>query len=477
MSELENGFQLSDLVGVVRRRATVLVGAIILGLVVGTLAFVTSPDSFSATARVQVKQLSTDPLQPTADAEFVDIATETDLVKSDAVAESVKRSMGFDESLDNRTLLRRVVVSSKEDSLVLEITYESPDSEEAQEGANAFADAYLALRQSDAEKAKTEQLDITSSKIDFTRTALEDARASGDNGAIDEFQAQLNSLNATYNTIDAINTADTGRVVRRASAPESVLSKMALGKAVGIVGVTTMVGLAVALLIDRSDSLGGGRRRIQQLLPGANLRLLPRISNPKATQAQVDAAIDRLAIELTTEGRRGKASGVLLVSTTTEPPVRLAEEVASSLSFAGIPAVFVLASATRTEVAQARVVTSFTDLLDTQGLTQPELPHDAHSRSGPGPSVTWLRPRGSAEASGLLQRAVVESLITRASRDGFQAVIFLAASPTHQATAAALARWVDKNALIVLNDDAQAAEQAAEALAEADVKVAEVVWA
>jgi hypothetical protein len=81
------------------------------------------------------------------------------------------------------------------------------------------------------------------------------------------------------------------------------------------------------------------------------------------------------------------------------------------------------------------------------------------------------------EASGLLQRAVAESLITRASRDGFEAVFFLTPSPTHQAAAAAIGRWVDKTALVVLDDDSHTAEQAASALAEADITVTEAVWA
>lgn len=475
MSELENGFRLSDVTGLIRRRALILLGALVLGVVFGAYAFTTAPEKFSATSRVQVKPLSMDPLQPTTDAEVVDIITEQDLVRSDEVAGRVIEELGLD--LDNRTLRRRVAVSSKEDSLVLEITYESNDATEAEEGANAFADAYLEMRRADAERDKRETLEVTETRAEFTRTALLAARAEGDSSAIQELQSQLNDLNRTANAIDAIDPSDTGRVVQRAATPDPVLSKMALGKSVGIVAVFLGLGLGVALLVDRSDSLGGGRRRIKQLLPGANVRLMPRVANPKATQAEIDAAVDRLAIELTADGSRGKAVGVLLVSTGTEPPVRLAEEIASSLSFAGIPAVFVVAASTRTEVKQARVVTSFTDLLDSQGLSQPELADRAAAAVGTASKVTWLRPRGSAESSGLLQRAVVDALITRASRDGFQAVIFLAATPTHQATAAALSRWVDKNALIVPDDDAQAAEQAAEALREADVEVSEVVWA
>ena len=476
MSELESGFRISDVTGLVRRRFTILAAALVLGVVLGAIAFSTSESTFSATSRVQVKQIATNPLDPTSDTEVVDIATEQDLVKSDAVADAVRKELGL--SIDNRTLLRKVTVSSKEESLVLEITYLSTDAEEARKGANAFADAYLAQRRADAEQSVNHRLDTVRQQIDFTRAALADAQASGDQAAIAEIQNQLNSLNTAYATLAAINTDDVGRVVRRVTAdPEEVLSKMALGKAVGIVGLCGLAGLGVAFLVDRSDSLGGGRRRIAQILPGVNVRLLPRVANQRATQAEVDAAIDRLAIELTSQGRRGKATGVLLTTNTTEPPVQLAQEMASSLAFAGIPAVFVVAGATRAEIAQARVVTSFTDLVDQQHLLQAELADPAGPAHSAAPTITWLRPPGSVEASGLLQRAVIESLVTRASRDGFESVFFLTPSPTHQAAAAALGRWVDKTALVVLNDDSYTAEQAASALAEADITVTEAVWA
>lgn len=476
MSELESGFRISDVVGLVRRRFTILVGALVLGLVLGVVAFSTSDPTFSATSRVQVKPVLADPLDPTSDKAVVDIATEQDLVKSDAVADAVRKELGLE--VDNRTLLRQVAVTSKEESLVLEITFEAAGADEAMDGANAFADAYIAQRRADAAGTIETRLATIRQQIDFTRLALNDARISGDQAAIAEFQTQLNSLNTSYAAITAIDTADVGRVVRRVTTPpEAVLSKMALGKSVGVVGLCLLAGLGVAFVVDRSDSLGGGRRRIAQILPGANVRLLPRVANPKATQAQVDAAVDRLAIELTSKGRRGSATGVLLTTNTSEPPIQLAQEMASSLAFAGIPAVFVVAGTTRAEIPQARVVTSFTDLIDQQHLLQAELANPVGPSGAAGPSITWLRPRGSVEASGLLQRAVTESLLTRASRDGFEAVFFLTPSPTHQAAAAALGRWVDKTALVVLDDDSFTAEQAASALAEADITVTEAVWA
>ncbi len=251
-----------------------------------------------------------------------------------------------------------------------------------------------------------------------------------------------------------VDTEDGGELVRRAALPTAVLSKMALAKGVGVFGLCVLAGFGIALLVDRRDSLGGGRRRVQQLLPGANIRILPTAGNRKASPAEIDAAIDRLAVDLVSGGTRGRAASVLVVGTRVEPPLALAEELASSLTFAGIPALFVLAGSSDRDLRQAQVVTSFTDLITGPSITGPaSLPAEAGAVSVSAPTVTWLRPRGSAEASGLLRRAVVEALITRAGREGFEAVVFVAATPTLNAAGAALGQWVAKTSVVVEDDD------------------------
>jgi hypothetical protein len=90
--------------------------------------------------------------------------------------------------------------------------------------------------------------------------------------------------------------------------------------------------------------------------------------------------------------------------------------------------------------------------------------------------VSWLRPTGSPEAAGLLRRAVVDSLVTRAGRERFEAVVFVAPSPSRTAAGSALGQWVGRTALVIGPDERNKAEAAAESLAGADVRVTEVVW-
>lgn len=488
MTELESGFRVNDVVGIVKRRSAIILASSAVGLLLGYLVFASAPPKYSATSRVQVKTLIQNPLDPgPKDTQKLDVGTEQDLVKSDAVGDAVREELDLEG--DNRALFRMLTVTAKEDSLVLELTVESGSAEKAQAVANAIAESYLAERQRQA----TERRDKAIARIDEQRqdanaalAEANDAYADTESGspersaaqaAVQDAQQRLADLNESRSIWVNVDTEDGGELVRRAALPSAVLSKMALAKGVGVFGLCVLGGFGLALLVDRRDSLGGGRRRVQQLLPDANIRILPTAGNRKASPAEIDAAIDRLAVDLVSGGTRGRAASVLVVGTRVEPPLALAEELAASLTFAGIPALFVLAGSSERDVRQAQVVTSFTDLITGPSITgPPSLPAESGTVSVSAPTVTWLRPRGSAEASGLLRRAVVEALITRAGREGFEAVVFVAATPTLNAAGAALGQWVAKTSVVVEDDDGQAVEATVEALQHADVRVTEVVW-
>lgn len=489
MNELESGFRLSDLTGLLQRRWVIMVIATILGLVAGYLMFASAPPTYSATARVEVEILSSDPSAGGGNAasEAVDLGTESDLIKSDDVGNAVREEL--DLPGDSRSLFRSLTVTTKENSRVLGLTYESGSARRARDTVNAIARAYLAERSKAATSERERDLtalgdDIARAQIvlDAANTELDatepgtSARTQAQAAAQDaqqEYQALVDERSAYE---DLATTS--GKLVREAPLPGAALSKKALGLGVGVFGLLVLAGLGVALLVDRRDSLGGGRRKVERLAPGATIRLMPQAVNRKASPTEVDAAIDRLAVELIDGDSPDRAASVLIVGTQGEPPVALAQELASSLTFAGIPVLFVLAGDSGRELRQAHVIQSFTDLLTGPSITGPvSLPEVAGSGVGvSAPTVTWLRPRGSAEASGLLRRAVVEALISRAGRDGFEAVVFVAATPTRNAAAAALGQWVTKTAVIVEGEGSQPVEQAVSALRESDIDIDEVVW-
>lgn len=484
MTDLESGFRLTELMGVLRRRSAFVIGAAILGLVAGFVAFASSPPNYSATARVQVRPLATGSTSNgSPDSSTVDIGTERDLVRSDLVAESVRTTLDRPEAT-NRELFGALTVKTNEDSLVLEITVESTSASEARDLANAIADGYLDQRRQDVvtatERLQTELADARA-QVGEAAAAVDAATSTSEQVTAERVLSDAQDKEGSVeDQLAAFGDPETagGDVTKRATLPDAVLSKMALAKGVGVFGLFVLGGLGLALLIDRSDSLGGGRRKVAQLAPQANLRILPTAGGGTPGPAEADAAIDRLAVELVSAGTPARVSTVLVVGTRGEPPVALAEELASSLTFAGIPALFVLAGTSEREVRHAHIVTSFSDLITGPSVTGPASLTEVAGVSAveSKPTVTWLRPRGSAEASGLLRRAVVETLVTRAGGENFEAVVFVAATPTRNAAAAALGQWVDKTAVIVENDDGPAVEAAVQALVEADVAITEVVW-
>lgn len=489
MSELETGFRIGDVVAMIVRRWPVVVGFSVVGLIAGYLVYASAPTTYSATSRVQVLPFD-DAFGDSKGAE-VDMATERDLVKSDAVADAIRQKVGLQG--ENRAILGHitVVIDPEGNSDVMAITFDGDTAKETQAGANAAAEGYLNARKASAKATADKALSNLQADITTAQQAVEEATAAvnaAPQGSAERTQAQsrlqaansaLAQLQAQQTKIRQFDPDAVGTITRKASVADPVTSKMALGKAVGVFGLFVLAGLAAAWFLDRRDGLGGGRRKIEALLPNANIRVMPGAEGGSATPAEVDTAIDRLAVELVAGGTPGNASSVLIIGAGMEPPVALAEELASSLAFAGIPALFVLAGTSERQLRHAHTVPSFADLV-TSGASvagPAGLPAQAGEQAlSNGPLVTWLRPKGSPEAAGLLRRAVVDSLVTRAGRERFEAVVFVAPSPSRTAAGSALGQWVGRTALVIGSDERGQAEAAATSLAEADVRVTEVVW-
>lgn len=485
MSELESGFRVADVTALTRRRRMILIAAALVGAVLGAFVFSTSPTRYSATARVQVA--IADP-----DASAKDLSaqrqTQADLVKSDEVGRRAIEELDLD--VTERELFADLTLSVKETSDVIALTYEAWTPEKAQQNVNAIAKAYLAMSQADAVASQQTVIETLADRILTAERAKEDAAADIDatepgtadridaTRRYDEADARVSDLELQLEEAQTADPNQGARLVGAAPLPKSVLSKMAVAKGVGVFGLSLLAGLALALFVDRRDSLGGGRRKVEQLIPGVTIRLLPTATRTDAHVAEIDAAIDRLAIDLTAGSTPGRAAAAVLVGTLNEPPLDLADQLSSSLAFAGVPALFVIAGPSERTLDHVHVVTAFADLADAPTITGPaSLPAVAGAEvAAAAPTVTWLRPRGSVESSGLLRRAVVEALVERAGRDGYDVVIFVAASPTRNAAAAALGQWTGKTLVIVEDDESAAVEAVVGALQQADVAIDEVVW-
>ena len=91
MTELESGFRVNDVVGIVKRRSAIILASSAVGLLLGYLVFASAPPKYSATSRVQVKTLIQNPLDPgPKDTQKLDVGTEHHLVKSDAMGDAMR---------------------------------------------------------------------------------------------------------------------------------------------------------------------------------------------------------------------------------------------------------------------------------------------------------------------------------------------------------------------------------------------------
>jgi capsular polysaccharide biosynthesis protein len=134
---------------VLRRRKWSLI--LITALVVGsTMAFsFRQTPVYASTAKVLVKPISASQL--VAGNVIVNLDTESGLVTSPAVAKIAAETLPGNEAVYQ--LISHVSVSAPANTQFLDITFTDPSPQRAQQGAQAFAEAYIEFRRQQALEA------------------------------------------------------------------------------------------------------------------------------------------------------------------------------------------------------------------------------------------------------------------------------------------------------------------------------------
>jgi Mrp family chromosome partitioning ATPase/capsular polysaccharide biosynthesis protein len=147
-----------------RRKRFVLVTTAV--AVLATLAATASqPKTYSATSTAVVN-----PPPGQIGANGPNMATEVQIARSPAVAVAVTRDLGWD--VPSSKLLSRLEVFVPADSDVVKFTYSSPRPEVAQAGAQAFANAYAAVRRQQFEDVTLLSASSTATRISVMRDQL-----------------------------------------------------------------------------------------------------------------------------------------------------------------------------------------------------------------------------------------------------------------------------------------------------------------
>jgi non-specific protein-tyrosine kinase len=255
-----------------------MVTALMLALAVA-LTYVQTP-IYTATAKTLVKPTGIDIADVGAGGidKLVSLPTEAELVRSTDVAVIAAAEMNGDTPPQD--LLSHVSVDVPTGSQVLEIKYSDPAPARAQEGAQAFADAYLRYRGDQAIAAVAAQRAEYEAQIDEVRQQLrdlEDAVSTPDvQSQKEQLRSQITLLQLRIADLFGLNT-DPGTIVLRPEVPASPSSpnrvlNVALGLFAGL-----FLGVGLAFLRTRMDRKLRGRVDLEEALGAPVLAIVPRV--------------------------------------------------------------------------------------------------------------------------------------------------------------------------------------------------------
>jgi capsular exopolysaccharide synthesis family protein len=240
---------------------------------------------YTSTATVLVRPILTNPLE-TNPIEQVSVQTELRIATSAAVGQVAADKLGQPRSAVP-DLIDNVSVSSPEETQILEISYAGHGRKEAQEGAQAFAEAYLEFKSKQAidtiseytSKLQTSIQQVTTQISDLNNRIVTTPRRTA------LWQDLLNrrtSLEATrlalqnqLTTLSSLNV-DAGQVIQPALLPLAPSSPnheldLALGVILGLV-----IGVAIASIDERARQRRPSEVMLEQYLEAPILGAIPK---------------------------------------------------------------------------------------------------------------------------------------------------------------------------------------------------------
>ncbi len=285
---------ISEYAGVLSRWSRVLIAVTVLGVVLGSLLVIASPDTYSAEARVQVRPILRPGDEPNLDtARQIDIDTEVAIAGSQRVAEraltlrdaaaqlGVTDVVGSDvfttadsivpDANDARAAMDRLDVSVAGDSQILVLSATADDPADAYALAQSTALAYLEFRRIQATSGSDDARAQLQTREDELLAQIDErGPAAGQAPDVIAFaeiapRAELAAIGQKYANLDSL-TVYPGVVLNDATVPTapdglSLPAGQVIGGLLGLVVATT-----AAFVIDRTDDrLRSGRAELGAL--------------------------------------------------------------------------------------------------------------------------------------------------------------------------------------------------------------------
>ena len=335
-SERMEPAELTDYVGVLRRRWWIILILTLVGIAASVAYVLVAPKSYTATAGVEVNPTAVNNTQQQAGAAKADVNmdNEAQLAQSATVATIAAKLLHSPLAPDALTSHVSVVVPPN--SQLLEISCSASTAADAARCANDFAAAYLQNRTANATsqinselaqlnaEAKSLLSQIAALKIKINNLPPNDPSAAGDSALSSEDSAKLHTLASQEATLQAeLGSSQASYVATKAippAKPSSPSKKLVLPSGT-IVGI--LLGLMVAVVVDRrdklvrSDSFLDRQLDLPILLDMPQLKLKPQqsLASPRSKAGR---AISELAHTITS--MLGDGNHIVLVAGTASGP-------------------------------------------------------------------------------------------------------------------------------------------------------------
>ncbi|WP_051050956.1 hypothetical protein [Nocardiopsis salina] len=292
----------------VRRRRTIVLSGLLGGLIVAIAALAALPSAYTSTTAVQVRPPGAAEAGGAPDGapgQSLDLEAEAKLAGSERTAAVVSET--HDEiGLPPADLAERVHVEAHPDGDVLEIGYTASTPEQAREGADAWAEAYLSTRTQQTQALLATHLEGLRDEQEGLHAQL--AQVEGDAARTEALREEITDLGGVVASLTAMaQTTDPGTVVDPADTPASASAPSPLPWLVGGPAAGLALGLAVALVRDRLDP------RVRDGAQAARLS-----GSPVLMELPVSARLDELLCEPfdqhSSAGQRANACAHLLRS-------------------------------------------------------------------------------------------------------------------------------------------------------------------
>jgi capsular polysaccharide biosynthesis protein/Mrp family chromosome partitioning ATPase len=459
-----DSFELSDYVAVLRRRWWIVVLAGLVGLAAAAAYTVLTPATYTSTATVYVRAMSTDARQASSkNTGGVDLDTEAQFVQSASVASLAKQKMNSSQSVTS--LLSRVSVTVPANSQVLQISCTGSKATAAAQCANAFAAAYLQNRSAAANDLIQTQLSALQQRENTLRQKITTvtlkikALARGVSVRItlstelSSLENQMNLLSGHTASLVAQSANLTGGTIitdavvpRRPSNPRPSLY-LPSGLAVGL-----LIGLVIAFWRDRSDRRVRGARDVETaahlpvLLDLSHGKVRPQLAlvDPRSRTGQAFAELGHSLV-----ATLGQGNHVVLVAGATpgHGSSMAAANLAAALARTGSEAILVCAD------LRGSITPALFGLSEGAGLAQVVIDRatvsEVERHPAEVPQLRVITPGVDGHLANYhLQRDVTERLVDRL-RARARYVIFEAPPTADGADVYALAQLVDAAVMVV----------------------------